>query len=330
MNAIENYIPIEKMDLNFENAFWLRVMNDHLKILDERLAESETELHDRVHQLSVRAAQVMTNSNRQEALAFLLELIALKQELLRREDHGQVKLAVHPTTISDMLNEAFEYLGLLDPQQIDPRRHPTRSVLDLHKLWLTDIVGHLDLIKSELDAGTEGNLIKLVKRMKKNFAKLHHEALTLIEHSMNGGQPVAAIEQLTERAVQETVAYLAILRQLFQLRSASRVLGIVPPELLDHFYREQSYYLFKLGAGQQYRQQALNGLISPQTAMVQRVQDLQRPRSPPSSADLTPPMFRRPPTYPSSADLTPSMLYGPRYGQMEYGPNDDFRTARPQ
>lgn len=32
--------------LNFENAVWLRVMNDHLKVLDERLAESEVDDED--------------------------------------------------------------------------------------------------------------------------------------------------------------------------------------------------------------------------------------------------------------------------------------------
>jgi len=30
------------VDLNFENAVWLRVMNDHLKVLDERLAERKS------------------------------------------------------------------------------------------------------------------------------------------------------------------------------------------------------------------------------------------------------------------------------------------------
>jgi len=166
----------------------------------------------------------------------------------------------------------FEYLTILDASQNDPRRHPTGTVLDVHKLWLNDIVGHLAVIKSE------SNLIKAAREAAKNFDKLHHEALALIDHSMNGGQPITAVQQLTDRAVQETVAYLEILRQLYQLRSSSRVLGSLPPDLIDHFYREQSYYLSKLGAGSQYHLQALT----------QRIQDLQKSmtRTPQNSPDL--------------------------------------------
>lgn len=94
----------------------------------------------------------------------------------------------------------------------------------------------------------------------KNFDKLRHEALALIEHSINGGQPVAVIQQLTDRTILETVAYLEILRQVFPILTSSRVLGSLPPDLVDHFYREQSYYLVKLGAGDQYCQ----GLIPSQ------------------------------------------------------------------
>lgn len=61
----------------------------------------------------------MMNQDPLEIRNFLNDLIALKQELLRREDNGQVKLAVHPITISDMLNEAFEYLSVLE-SRADP------------------------------------------------------------------------------------------------------------------------------------------------------------------------------------------------------------------
>lgn len=61
----------------------------------------------------------MMNQDPLEIRNFLNDLIALKQELLRREDNGQVKLTVHPITISDMLNEAFEYLSVLE-SRADP------------------------------------------------------------------------------------------------------------------------------------------------------------------------------------------------------------------
>lgn len=45
------------VDLNFENAVWLRVMNDHLKVLDERLAERKSSSTRKIHELSIMANQ---------------------------------------------------------------------------------------------------------------------------------------------------------------------------------------------------------------------------------------------------------------------------------
>lgn len=240
------------VDLNFENAFWLRIMSDHLQILDERLAETEVDLHQRIHRLRQTPLE--------NPLEFLEDLIALKEEILNREVNGTIKLAENPTTLSDMLNEAHEYERILTAA-VDPCRNPTNSVLDLHKLWLNDIVGHLDIIHNNLDGAAQKELRKIVHKMKKRFAILRDENIALIEYVVNGVFPSTAVQRITERAVEETTAYLDLLRQLFALRSNNQVLGALAPELIDHMYREQSYYLTKLGVTR-FREQALRGLMA--------------------------------------------------------------------
>ena len=254
------------VDLNFENAFWLRIMNDHLQMIDERLAETEVELHQRVHQLRQEGAALLQDSQEPyEPTEFLFDVIALKEDILNREVNGTIRLAENPTTISDMLNEAHEYERILTvPEGGDPRRNPTGTVLDHHKLWLNDIVGHLDIIHNNLDGATYKDLKKRIHKMKKVFTILRDENIALIEYVINGVVPEQAALRLTGRAIQETQVYLDLLRQLYILRSNNRILGAITPELLDHMFREQSYYLVKIGGTplghQSLVQQALQGI----------------------------------------------------------------------
>ena len=60
-----------------------------------------------------------------------------------------------------------------------PLEPSSSLILNVHKLWLEDIVGHLDVIKSELDA-TEEMARERVKKDKKSIHMLLHKTLEFI------------------------------------------------------------------------------------------------------------------------------------------------------
>lgn len=66
------------------------------------------------------------------------------------EESRSLKNKFTPTFISHMLNELEEYEKIL--LHLQRTGHlPEVNIVELHKLWLSDIVGHLDTIKSKLD-----------------------------------------------------------------------------------------------------------------------------------------------------------------------------------
>ena len=91
--------------------------------------EVEGELHNQIHVLREIGAGLLANNsnNRQRNLEFLSAVMYVKRAILDREVAGEIRLAEHPTT---MLNEANEYHSILVPEDVDPRRHPTGTVLD--------------------------------------------------------------------------------------------------------------------------------------------------------------------------------------------------------
>ncbi len=241
------------LDINYINAFWSRIMKDHLKVLDERLAETEAAFHQRVHQLG------QLNVTQGNASTFLKDLIKLKVDILDQEVNGSIKLAENPVTISDMLNEAHEYKRLVTGES-SPARNPTNSEPDIHKLWLNDIIGHLGIIICGLDGATSVDLRMRIKKMKKTFVVLRDENMAFIEYILNGVFPAAAYKKFNEKVIAETVIYLAVLEQLFALRKTNQVLGSLAPEFIDHMYREQCYYLVSLGVSE-FKEKSLNGLM---------------------------------------------------------------------
>ena len=232
------------MDLAYENAFWGRVVNDHLEMLDERLAESEVQLHQRIHELRQRV-------NLDASIAF-------KQEILNQQLNGTIDLAEGPTTVSDMLNEEYEYKKILTGETSDAR-NPTNSDLDKHKLWLNDIVGHLDIIHNNLDGAAHADMKKAIHKMIKIFVMLRDENEAFICFTLNGAPPVSIYELFVERVIKETIGYLNFLKELYVLRKTNKVAGPLKPKIIDHMYREQSYYLTKLGRDE-FREAAVKGL----------------------------------------------------------------------
>jgi len=144
-----------------------------------------------------------------------------------------------------MLNELNEYLSILIEYK-KTGKIVDKPILHQHLLWLLDINGHLEAIKNELDS-VEGLLKKFVSDKKHIMHKLHYKALEFITYVNSGITTFPSFEKLTSTSIAETTLYLNLLIEIADGRKSKEILGIIDPELLDHMFREQAYYLIKLG-----------------------------------------------------------------------------------
>jgi len=230
---------------HFEHQFWLQILTDHLQFIMEHLAESEEKYLDEVHELKKKGHSLLRSMNESKIIDFVELVMSLKTEILELRVNDQIKLSMSPTIISHMLNEAQEYLELLIPARANEVKRLSLE-LATHKLWLTDIIGHLDAIKSQLD-GVEKDLKKKAMKQQKGFSNLQKKTLEFIHYLKHGVKDFPAIDYLTETTITETNVYLLFLKELFTLKSENMILGHLSPLFIDHMFREQSYYLIKLG-----------------------------------------------------------------------------------
>jgi len=236
------------MDLAFENQFWLRIANDHLHFIQDNLAPTEVDYLERVFELHEIAHNLLlnaVNANVQEILSFMNLTMNLKRDIIEEQTRGEIKIGLPPTFLAHMLNEEEEYLCILLPETCSEMRQIS-PLMSTHKLWLTDVVGHLDAIYCELDS-VEGMLRKRAHKQKKKFKKLQQKALEFISYLKHKLPEFPAMAELNTESVDLTLLYLNFLRELHHLREEKLALGTLDPDLLDHMFREQSYYLLKLG-----------------------------------------------------------------------------------
>lgn len=233
--------------MEFEHQFWLTILSDHLHFFSESLGAEETDHLDRTEELYRRTLSLRdkTRRSRKELEECVRDIIAFKKELLQLRTLDVIRLNLAPTFISHMINEANEYLGILVPEEQTEVKRLDERASD-HKLWLTDIVGHLDAIKSGLD-GMELEWKHRAKHQAKKFMHLQQKALELVMYRKQDIKELPALNYLTDQSIAETVLYLNFIKELYELRAKHEVLGILPDYMLDHMFREQSYYLIKLG-----------------------------------------------------------------------------------
>lgn len=215
-----------------EARFWKEILEDHLTFISERLASTE-----KIHLDTAKKLKDLL-SRQEFSIKLVDRIISFKAKLLKDMVEGRVKLAMKPTFLKHMINEANE--AILSLEGVDT------TDLEQHKLWLLDIKGHLDAIQSELDS-VECSIRKIAHKKKEVFGKLFSKALEFSSYVQSGVLEFSALERLTQEAEIETVAYLALVEELRDMRKDNTVLGLITPELLDHMCREQYYYLWKLG-----------------------------------------------------------------------------------
>lgn len=229
----------QAINMQYEVAFWSQIMGDHMRFIINALDVSELQLLDQAALLRDEADAIYDHRivGGDEVYEFALSVKRLKEEILRRQLAGGIKILLPPTFINHTLNEVDEFI------QVISGNAPTLS--QIHKLWLQDAIGHADYIKCNLDS-IEEPLRKAAKEFKKKF-KAH---FLVNEEIMGYDRAITNYprkEVHTQRAGVMMNEFMDLLSQLHAAKASHTVLAAFSELVPDHMYREESYYLRKLG-----------------------------------------------------------------------------------
>lgn len=227
-----------------EHNFWLRILSDHLDFIYDALCPEETQYINLADQLSNDLASIRNSYDPREILNLVSQIKEFKTKLLQDKVENAVKINLPPTFISHMLNELEEYVKILT-HLIQNGTLPPVNLLQFHKLWLLDIIGHLDTIKSNLDP-VEKLLKEKAHDIKCTFKPLFNKTLEFIDYFKHGIESLPALGELSNTSYNETVVYLSFIQELNNLLQVKRALGTITHQMLNHMFLEQNYYIGKL------------------------------------------------------------------------------------
>ena len=240
-------------------TIWLRILRDHMMMINQKLGKKEVELQDttlrlqnegeRLRQIAFDRAQ--RNMSLEElpalnsdALNLIQQVRTVKQLVLNRQLTGQIKIGFTPTIISHMLNELNNFLFIATTFATTGKMPPV-ILMNHHDLWVSDMVGHLDVIKCDLD-GVEKMLHHRVEHNKKVFEEIHSKILEFISYIKHGVVEFPALQRLTLTSIDETMIYLQLVREIYDQVNNKMIVSRLDPEFLLHMILEEMYYLRKL------------------------------------------------------------------------------------
>lgn len=237
------------MDIQNKIIFWTGIMRDHCIFIYNSLSVSEVETIQKVDAFKqlFSKLQLEVNQNEnineliQKAKTLLSKFITFKKMILEKLLTCKIRLALTPTFINHMINEAYEfYRDISEPKE----KNEVLETLRLHKIWLPDSSGHAKFIASQLD-GIETNYDFIAHDFMQTFDQLQkkaHELYVMMErtHLQNGG-----FQKFNNDIKKLMRDFLNFLKDIEENRKRCLLYttGTFEPLVLDHMIREGTYYL---------------------------------------------------------------------------------------
>ncbi|WP_147534301.1 DUF2935 domain-containing protein [Bacillus marasmi] len=235
----------------FEHKFWLQILGDHSRFINEALAPIQTKEIRKAEQF-IKVFDTLLEQANTNALAQLTiqaeseakKLRIFKLELIKEHLVGNIKIHLPPTFINHMVNELEEYLRILThlkAGEVPPIYHEVHH----HLLWLLDAAGHAEAITSNLD-GVEKKLKEKSSEFTKTFESFYLKAVEFAGYLRTNVSEFPALSKMNLDAQLEIKLFQGFLLELEELRLTKQALGTLAPLMADHMYREECYYLLKL------------------------------------------------------------------------------------
>lgn len=249
------------IDIRYEIEFWTQILRDHAEFQYSSLAPYETEAintatkfmnlfkeyHDKVvpetRQFSKQELMELVSDNKVAVTQF----VQFKKQMLTRLLTCNIALAMSPTFLNHMINEAMEFYRVLSLYDQTLRDNQTLENIRLHKIWLPDASGHAKFIVSQLD-GVESIYINQAEDFQKKFDcffKKASEMYLMYERTNLNDSALHQFNQDVEKTMNEFISFLDLicgLKQNCRIYSTGTFTPLVP----DHMMREENYYLYKI------------------------------------------------------------------------------------
>ena len=233
------------MDINFEHRFWLQILGDHLRFIENSLAAKEVELLERAKSLKVHLDELLISARQNKnirtepILSAVNDVKNLKQTILARQISGKIEISLPPTFLNHMLNELNSFEKILTEPDFIPH------VLESHYLWSSDAAGHAIALIQSLDP-VEKALMKELKKIKKSFSAVFNKTIEFTGYFRSGVTDFPAIDKLNQEAIVELQIFMNMLETIREERLDLTLLGRLNPLIADHMLRESVYYLSKI------------------------------------------------------------------------------------
>jgi hypothetical protein len=240
----------------FEHRFWLQILGDHARFINDSLAESEKEAIGHAKYFIQVFDELLQNVNTinpiELSLAAEKEVLLLKTfklHLMERLLVGKVKIHLSPTFINHMVNELEEYQRVLEYLKTG-NTPPIFHELHHHLVWLIDAAGHAGAINVNLDA-VEKKLKKTSKEFVKTFEQFYLKAVELAGYLRTNLSSFPALKKFNKDVYLEMELFKCFLEEVEEMGLTKEMLGTLQPLMADHMAREECYYLTKLAQSTQ-------------------------------------------------------------------------------
>ncbi len=248
-------------DIVKEIEFWTHIMRDHALFQHTGLSPRETEtinktqhfynLFDQLHQnISKLPAEInpeIIPNLLAENKTAVVQFTQFKKKLLEKLMSCRIELAMSPSFLNHMINEAMEYYRFLCIADESLRYNKVLENIRLHKVWLPDASGHAKYVASQLD-GIEGvyynEAIDFMHRFDEAFKKANEMYLMYERITRRNGE-LEHFNTETEMSMNNFIVFLETVRQL-KKECKLFTTGTFSPLILDHMIREEKYYLTRI------------------------------------------------------------------------------------
>jgi len=245
---------ISEREVLYEHRFWLQILGDHSRFIFDNLSPDEKVKVDKAEQFIKIFDELLEIARRidergvldltRKALPYAEELRDFKLLLIKEHLIGKIKIQLPPTFINHMVNEIEEYIYIMKAALA--REHYAITPFGLHLLWLPDASGHAGAVLCGLDS-TEDKLRKLSEDFVKEFEQLYIKSVEYKGYTRTGLKEFPALSRLNSQVDDKITLFMKFLKEVEDLRMTKKALGTLLPLLTDHMYREECYYLNKLG-----------------------------------------------------------------------------------
>lgn len=244
------------MDIRKEIEFWTNIMRDHGEFQLTSLAPEEKDVARRasyfMNLFEKLNDEVKTNRNSIPDLISICkdavkQFIDFKRHMLTGLMTCNLKLRMTPSFLNHMINEALEFLHVLNLADHTLPCNNTLENIRLHKIWLPDASGHASAVATELDA-IEVKLGKEAREFSKKFDGLFKKAFEMYHMYERTGLENGALCHFNEEVIKTLKDFINYLDRIERYRKECSIYasGTFSPLIPNHMIREESYYIYKI------------------------------------------------------------------------------------